>query len=424
MLYLFYTYSSPILKVKIVYADTMIKGIAERKKIKEKIEILKSIAIFSELDNTILKQMASSLINVQIEKNEEVFHKGDRLDAMYIIVSGSVLVHDGEHIFTQFGERDFFGEYSLIDSSVRSATVTANDKTHLLRLNQEDFSRIIEDNVEVAKAVLKALIKRLRNNNILEERLTTTSIKIEKQHDELDKQKKELEELNATKDKFFTIIAHDLKNPFNTVIGLTELLMERYDTYDNTKRKEFICQIYKFSNNVFNLLEDLLQWAKSQTGRMEVNLEKVDIFELVYENTSLVEDKAIEKGIEIRSEVKIGMFASIDRNMISTVLRNLISNAIKFTKRGGEIVIKAKEVDKFIEIGVSDTGVGIPESELIKIFRIDSNLSTMGTDEEPGTGLGLIISKEFVEKNAGTINVVSTERVGSTFKFTVPVHND
>lgn len=402
----------------------MIKGIAERKKIKEKIEILKSIAIFSELDNTILKQMASSLINVQIEKNEEVFHKGDRLDAMYIIVSGSVLVHDGEHIFTQFGERDFFGEYSLIDSSVRSATVTANNKTHLLRLNQEDFSRIIEDNVEVAKAVLKALIKRLRNNNILEERLTTTSIKIEKQHDELDKQKKELEELNATKDKFFTIIAHDLKNPFNTVIGMTELLMERYDTYDNTKRKEFIRQIYKFSNNVFNLLEDLLQWAKSQTGRMEVNPEKVDIFELVYENTSLVEDKATKKGIEIRSEVKIGMFASIDRNMISTVLRNLISNAIKFTKRGGEIVIKAKEVDKYIEIEVSDTGIGIPESELIKIFRIDSNLSTIGTDEEAGTGLGLIISKEFVEKNAGTINVVSTERVGSTFKFTVPVHND
>ena len=421
---MFYTYSSPILKVKIVYSDTMIKGIAERKKIKEKIEILKSIAIFSELDNTILKQMASSLINVQIEKNEEVFHKGDRLDAMYIIVSGSVLVHDGEHIFTQFGERDFFGEYSLIDSSVRSATVTANNKTHLLRLNQEDFSRIIEDNVEVAKAVLKALIKRLRNNNILEERLTTTSIKIEKQHDELDKQKKELEELNATKDKFFTIIAHDLKNPFNTVIGMTELLMERYDTYDNTKRKEFIRQIYKFSNNVFNLLEDLLQWAKSQTGRMEVNPEKVDIFELVYENTSLVEDKATKKGIEIRSEVKIGMFASIDRNMISTVLRNLISNAIKFTKRGGEIVIKAKEVDKYIEIEVSDTGIGIPESELIKIFRIDSNLSTIGTDEEAGTGLGLIISKEFVEKNAGTINVVSTERVGSTFKFTVPVHND
>ena len=395
----------------------MINGIVERKKTKERIEILRSIAIFSELEDAILKQIASLLVNVIIEKNDEVFHKGDRLNAMYIIVSGSVVVHDEEHIFTQFGERDYFGEYSLIDSYVRSATVTAQAQTHLLRLNQEDFLQIIEDNVEVSKAVLKALIKRLRDNNILEERLTRNSIEIEKQ-------KKELEELNATKDKFFTIIAHDLKNPFNTVIGLTELLMDRYDTYKDAKRKEFIYQINKFSNNVFNLLEDLLQWAKSQTGRMEINREKVDIYELVCENKALYENKAIEKGIEIRSEVKSGEFAYIDRNMISTVLRNLICNSVKFTKSGGKIVIKVKHIDKHIEIGVLDTGIGIPESNISKIFEIDSNISTMGTDEETGTGLGLIISKEFVEKNSGTINVMSTEGVGSSFKFMIPVYND
>ena len=395
----------------------MINGIIERKKTKEKIEILKSIAIFSELEDAILKQIAFLLVNVNIEKNEEVFHKGDRLNAMYIIVSGSVVVHDEEHIFTQFGERDYFGEYSLIDSYVRSATVTAQAQTHLLRLNQEDFLQIIEDNVEVSKAVLKALIKRLRDNNILEERLTRNSIEIEKQ-------KKELEELNATKDKFFTIIAHDLKNPFNTVIGLTELLMDRYDTYKDAKRKEFIYQINKFSNNVFNLLEDLLQWAKSQTGRIEINREKVDIYELVCENKALYDNKAIEKGIEIRSEVKSGEFAYIDRNMISTVLRNLICNSVKFTKSGGKIVIKVKHIDKHIEIEVSDTGIGIPESHISKIFSIDSSHSTMGTDEETGTGLGLIISKEFVKKNSGTINVISTEGVGSSFKFTVPIYND
>ena len=248
--------------------------------INDRIEILRKVIIFSESDNKILKQLANSLDDVYVKLNEVVFRKGDHLNAMYIIKEGSVIVHDGDHIFTQFGKNDFFGEYSLIDSSARSATVTANKETQLLRLNQQDFNKIIETNHDVAKAILKALIKRLRNNNILEERLTQHSIKIEKQ-------KQELEELNATKDKFFTIIAHDLKNPFNTVIGLSELLMERYDTYDQAKIKEFIYQINKFTINAYELLEELLQWAKSQTGRLEVKKEVIDLYEIINSNIEL-----------------------------------------------------------------------------------------------------------------------------------------
>ena|GEM_PF-781796 len=395
----------------------MIREISERKKTKDRIEILKGVAIFSESNTLILNELATSLTEVEIEEFEEVFHKGDRLNAMYIIVSGSVIVHDDEHIFTKFGVNDFFGEYSLIDSSVRSATVTAQERTHLLRLNQEDFFKIMENNVEVSKAILKALIKRLRNNNILEEKLTKNQIKIVKQ-------KKELEELNATKDKFFTIIAHDLKNPFNTVIGLTELLMERYNTYDISKIIEFIKQINKFSNNAFNLLEDLLQWAKSQTGRMEVKPERVDLYELFIENKNLLEDKSIKKDIKINVESISKEYAFIDRNMISTVIRNLLSNAVKFTKSGGEINLRTNKQGDHFKVEISDNGIGIPEENLIKIFKIDANISTLGTEEESGTGLGLIISKEFVEKNNGTISVSSKEGEGTTFQFTVPVYND
>lgn len=399
-------------------------GIDGEKNIEERIKILKDVIIFSESDEKTLKRLASSLNEVFIGKNETVFHKGDELNAMYIIVEGKVIVHDGEHIFTQFGDKDFFGEYSLIDSSVRSATVTAIDKTHLLRLDQADFHKIIDDNTEVSKGVLKALIKRLRNNNILEERLTQNSIKIERQRDELDKQKKELEELNATKDKFFTIIAHDLKNPFNTVIGLADLLLERYDSYDSDKIKEFIEQIYKFSNNAYNLLEDLLQWAKSQTGRIELKPEKVNIFELTLENKSLLDEKAAKKGVKIDLKMDNEIFAYIDKNMISTVLRNLISNAIKFSNSGDIVTIEANEKDIFIEVKVIDTGVGIPADNIKKILRIDSNISTIGTDNESGTGLGLIIAREFIEKNGGVINVKSTEGKGSEFIFTVPVYKD
>jgi len=389
--------------------------------IREKIDILKKVVIFSETNQDILKRLALSLDDVYVEEGQEVFHKGDRLNAMYIIVNGSVKVHDDNHIFTEFAENDFFGEYSLIDSSVRSATVTAKQKTHLLRLNQKEFLAIMEQDIEVSKAILKALIKRLRNNNILEERLTQNSIKIQKQRDELDEQKRKLEELNATKDKFFTIIAHDLKNPFNTVIGLTELLKERFDTYETSKVKEFIDQIFIFSNNIYHLLEDLLEWAKVQTGKLKVNREKTDIFELVNETYNLYREKARNKNIKLISTVDIGTYAFIDKYMVNTVIRNLVSNAIKFTYNGGEVCINTYTKGDFIHVSVKDNGVGIAKNDLENVFSIGSNYSTPGTDQESGTGLGLIICKEFIEKNGGVIQVQSEINKGAEFVFSLPV---
>src|SRR6056297_251204 len=303
----------------------------------KRVEILKKVTIFSEVKRKVLEDIASSLVSVTIEKGNPVFQKNDQLKAMYIIESGNVKVHDGDHIFTTLGANEFFGEYSLIDSSARSATVTATENSELLRLDQSVFNRIIDSDVKVAKGVLKALIKRLRNSNILEENLTQKSIQIEKQKNTLEKNKNDLEDLNATKDKFFTIIAHDLKNPFNTVIGLSELLMQRYDSYDKEKIKNFIENIYTFSKNAYNLLENLLQWAKSQTGRIDIQIGKTDIFELVNENINLLKGKAESKNIKLISTVDIGTNAFIDKNMIKTVIRNLISNAIKYTPKGGEV---------------------------------------------------------------------------------------
>ncbi len=389
-----------------------------------RIDILKNVIIFSEVKKEILKNIATSLVDVYIEKGKPVFLKGDELNAMYIIVSGSVKVHDGDHIFTTFGINDFFGEYSLIDSSVRSATVTATKDTHLLRLDQQVFNKIMDNNADLARGVLKALIKRLRDSNILEENLTQKSLEIEQQKNAIEKNKKELEELNATKDKFFTIIAHDLKNPFNTVIGLSELLKERYDTYNEEKIKNFIDQIHKFSKNAYQLLENLLQWAKSQTGRISINIEKTDIFGLVNDNLNLFRGQAENKNIKLVSNVDIGMYASIDKNMIKTVIRNLISNAIKYTPKGGEVGVKAIKKDNFVYVTIYDTGVGIPKENLKKIFSLDSSISTQGTEDELGTGLGLIISQEFIKKNGGEISVTSEESKGSEFTIKLPVYQN
>jgi signal transduction histidine kinase len=388
---------------------------------RERMQILKSVNIFQDSTEDILAELARSMEEVNIGQGEVVFHKGDLLHAMYIIVEGRVKVHDEEHEFTQFQSRQYFGEYSLIDSSVRSASVTTMEDTRLLRLDKTVFDNIISKNVDIARAILKALIKRLRSNNILEEQLTQKSYELKQEKEEIEKKRKELEELNATKDKFFSIIAHDLKNPFNTVIGLSELLLYRYDSYDEDKIKEFIGQINKFSSNAYNLLDNLLQWARSQTNRIKVNKSQVNICKLAKENTFLLQDKADEKNIQLINEVDGSLICWVDKNMINTVIRNLISNALKFTEENGYVKIVSENMDdNKVKISVVDNGVGMDKEDIPKLFNITTNFSSEGTNSEAGTGLGLILCKEFIEKNDGEIWAESEKGKGSSFSFTIP----
>jgi two-component system sensor histidine kinase/response regulator len=226
---------------------------------------------------------------------------------------------------------------------------------------------------------------------------------------------KELKELNATKDKFFSIIAHDLKNPFNTLMGFSELLATNINSYKRNKIEEFINIIFQTSKNTFLLLENLLEWARSQTGSLELAPSVVDIYELVDENIDLVYNNATSKKLELINNIPRNAEVFADPNMIHTVIRNLLSNAIKYTKTGGKIEISSKTKNSYIEITVSDSGIGIKPENLKKLFRIDENFTTKGTADETGTGLGLILCKEFVQKNGGEIWVKSTYGKGSEF---------
>jgi len=388
----------------------------------ERIQVLKAVNIFRDSTDEILDELARSMEDVHIGKGEVVFHKGDLLHAMYIIMEGSVKVHDEEHEFTQFGVNQYFGEYSLIDSSVRSASVTTLEDTRLLRLDKTVFDHIVSKNVEIARAILRTLIKRLRSTNIIEEQLTQKSYELKQEKEEIEKKRKELEELNATKDKFFSIIAHDLKNPFNTVIGLSELLLYRYDSYDEDKIKEFIGQINKFSSNAYNLLDNLLQWARSQTGRIKVNKSQINLYKLVDENFYLLQDKADEKSIQLVNDVDGYLICWADKNMINTVIRNLISNALKFTQEKGYIKVTSENSgDDQVKISVVDNGTGMDKDEISKLFKITTNFSKEGTNSETGTGLGLILCQEFIEKNDGKIWVESEKGKGSSFNFTIPL---
>jgi signal transduction histidine kinase len=204
----------------------------------------------------------------------------------------------------------------------------------------------------------------------------------------------------------------------------SDLLRYSYDSFDEAGRKDYIQSFNNSANQISSLLETLLDWSRVQRGTMELYREKIDITALAADIIDLLKENSIKKNITVSSQIQANTYAFADKNMIGTVIRNLVSNAVKFTNPGGEVKITANPAStgNFIEITVSDNGVGIKEEDIAGLFRIDVHKKTRGTANEKGTGLGLILCKEFVEKNNGSIKVVSTPGKGSDFTFTLPVN--
>ena len=244
---------------------------------------------------------------------------------------------------------------------------------------------------------------------------------LEEQNEMINKQKEELATMNATKDKFFSIIAHDLKGPFNSLLGAAELLMDDSYTLEEKDIKRLSDQIYKTARNVYNLLENLLTWASTQIAGSEAAPEKLNLNEMIINAIGLFKHTTEKKELSITSNIENQIDVFTDKNMTESVIRNLIFNAIKFTPKKGTIEIGAKGNGKYVEVYVKDTGVGIRQNDIDKLFRLDSGYKSEGTENEKGTGLGLILSKEFVQKNGGEIWVESEEGKGSTFRFTLPL---
>ena len=244
---------------------------------------------------------------------------------------------------------------------------------------------------------------------------------INKMNDEIQIQRDDLKQLNKTKDTFFSIIAHDLRSPFNSIEGFTDLVIENNYEYDDEKRLKFLKIIKGSTSKASSLLNNLLIWANSQSGNIEFNPQKVDLIQEVSNVISLLEIQAINKDIKILNNVARNLFVNADKNMLATILRNLISNAIKFTDLKGEIKISSSITSNFVEISVKDNGVGISQLDIDNLFSIEVKNSNVGTANEQGSGLGLILCKDFVEKHGGKLWVESSINEGSEFKFTMPM---
>lgn len=241
---------------------------------------------------------------------------------------------------------------------------------------------------------------------------------------EIENRKKTEEKLtiaNNTKDKFFSIIGHDLKSPLSSLLGFSEVLNEEYDSFTEEERRLFIRDIYKNTSNLARLTENLLYWSRTQTGKIIVNPEACKLNELIKENIDLFKNQADNKEISIHSNIQQNKtVVFVDENMIKTVFRNMLSNAIKFTDRGGKINILISEKDKSAEIVFEDNGIGMNKETQDNLFKIAKKIKTYGTEKETGTGLGLIISKEFIKFNKGELKIESQEGIGSKFIISLP----
>ncbi|MEJ5285687.1 MAG: hypothetical protein CH6_3279 [Candidatus Kapaibacterium sp.] len=329
----------------------------------------------------------------------------------YIVPISSVINGGPPVVFSTQLHKSFFPSYlpdmqpRLLHTTVSNWKCASKHETYAI-ISVEDYTYLsyrIKEHKRMRDEALKELEMR------------------KKAEAELRESEQKLRELNATKDKFFSIIAHDLKNPIGAFKNVLELLYQNFNDFSKEEILEFIEPLRESSAQLFALLENLLFWARSQTGRIQIEPIEFDLCDLIRQNISLLKLQAENKQITIESDLPERILVNADINTITTVLRNLISNAIKFTRSGGKIVVSAKVVDGYAEVCVEDNGIGMSKETMEKLFRIDVHHTSLGTANEKGTGLGLIVCKEFVEANKGKIWVESEEGKGSKFYFTVPL---
>ncbi len=287
--------------------------------------------------------------------------------------------------------------------------------------------KIINDkNSELEKEIIikidaeKSKAKLIEELNESKSTITEEANKLYKLNEQLLDTAEKLRKSNVIKDKFFSIIAHDLRNPIGSLKSLNELLVVEFKKYTDDEKFELIDMMRQTTNQVYDLLVNLLTWSRTQSGSITYNPENTDISYIVNNIKEISLINLLNKKIQLTSNIRFNTYVFADVNMVTTIFRNLISNAIKFTPNGGKISVSSEEKGNFYEFSVSDTGVGIPKEDQDKLFRTDISYTTPGTQNERGTGLGLILCKEFIEKHGGIIWIVSDKDKGSTFKFTLP----
>jgi len=394
---------------------------------KEKFEFLRIIPIFAGADQEILMEMASTLTEKVVLKGSTIIRKGDEGDAVFIIAEGKVRVHDGNHVLARLSAGQVFGEYALIDQRTRSASVTADENCLLLRLDYRDFYRNAAGNPEILRGVLRELIHRMRDMNVLEEKLSKSYLKIQRQKDLIEKQNEsisqqkvlleqqnyDLTKLNEEKNHLISTVIHQIKNPLTSSLCMAEMLDAREDLVDETE-KEGLSIIKNSIRRINNLVNEILDVSTIESKVFELKMEPLNIRaileELIENYRYFIEQKGIRLDVEISD-----IAAKLNRVYVTQIFDNLISNAVKFTPDDKSISIRLIEKNGNILFTIKDEGPGLDREEIPVIFDQYNRQTSMKDQELSQDGLGLAIVYKYTTAMQGKVTCESTTGQGTKF---------
>ena len=389
--------------------------------ISDRVNILRKVEIFSETTDSVLSEIASFLSEVRIKQGQNIFRKGDEGDAMFIIKSGGVRVHDGNHVLSRLNSGQVFGEFALFDSDVRSASVTAEEATTLLKLEQNDFFKVMVNNAEVTKGVLRKVLKRIREMNELEGKLAKSYLNIQKQKNEIEEQninileqKNELEatnqqllKLNEEKNQLISIVSHGLRNPLTSSLCVIDLLENEAESFTE-EQKEYFQLIHSSLRRMNSLINQTLDIDIIELQRNKLSLKRINLAELLKQiESSFKYTLSLKKlVIDLRLE---NIFIEADTNFIYMVFDNLLSNAIKFSPGNKRITIDLFKSGDLAKVEISDEGPGISQEALQTLFD-KPRVHERQTDKT-----GLSLAKKYVEAMSGELLCKSRPGQGTTF---------
>ena len=390
--------------INLIYHPNIHGVLCNYKDISEQIEHEQALIDNEYKFRTLFENMTD--VVCMIDNNKNILDINSAASALYGYTRDELLnmpleqliYKDDKHISdTYFQKLENTGSYNMYEGRM----ITKTGDVKWIQVNATEFIKNGE---------------KIGSQDIIRDITQRKNIEIELQH-----AVKQLHDLNATKDKLFSIIAHDLKSPFNSILGFAQLISKNIAKYDADKMKLFVDQIIASAKSTLTLLDNLLNWAKNQTGQISFNLEQIILSDVIGEIIEILNSAAKIKNIDLKCNQMEGISVLADKNMLKIVLLNLISNAIKFTELGGKIEISAITNQDNTQITISDNGIGMNEAAVHNLFNLEKKIITKGTANEQGSGLGLILCKDFVEKHGGKIWAESIIAKGSHFKFTLPV---
>jgi signal transduction histidine kinase len=399
---------------------------------KEKFEFVRKISIFAGADQDILKEMASSLTEREVLKGSTIIRKGDEGDAVYIIAEGKVRVHDGNHVLARLAAGQVFGEYALIDKRTRSASVTADENCLLLRLDYHDFYRNAAGNPDILRGVLRELIHRMRDMNVLEEKLSKSYLKIQRQKELIEKQSEsisqhkvlleqqnfDLTKLNGEKNQLISTVIHQIKNPLTSSLCMAEMLDARDDQVDETER-EGLAIIKNSIRRINNLINEILDVSTIDSKVYELKMEPLDIRAIIEELIENYRYFIEQKGIRLEAELT-DISARLNRVYVTQIFDNLLSNAVKFTPADKLISIQLIEINRNILFSILDEGPGLDQEKIPVIFDQYNRQTSMKDQELSQDGLGLAIVYKYTTAMNGKVSCESKPGEGTKFIVELP----